>query len=48
MTYFKWKFEDICLSLWAFQVALVVKKELDYQYRRYKRRGFDPWVGKIP
>ena len=21
-------------------------KELAYQYRRHKRRGFDPWVGK--
>ena len=23
-------------------------KEPTYQRRRYKRRGFDPWVGKIP
>ena len=23
-------------------------KELDYQSRRYKRHGFDPWVEKIP
>ena len=23
-------------------------KESTYQYRRHKRRGFDPWVGKIP
>ena len=23
-------------------------KEPDYQCRRRKRRGFDPWVGKIP
>ena len=31
----------------AFQVALVVK-ELACQCRRHKRRGFDPWVRKIP
>ena len=23
-------------------------KESIYQSRRHKRRGFDPWVGKIP
>ena len=23
-------------------------KECDCQYRRHRRRGFDPWVGKIP
>ena len=23
-------------------------KELAYQYRRYRRHRFDPWVGKIP
>ena len=23
-------------------------KEFSYQCRRHKRRGFDPWVGKIP
>ena len=23
-------------------------KELYYQYRKYKRCSFDPWVGKIP
>ena len=23
-------------------------KEPSYQYRRNKRHGFDPWVGKIP
>ena len=23
-------------------------KEPSYQYRRNKRQGFDPWVGKIP
>ena len=23
-------------------------KEPDHQCRRYKRLGFDPWVGKIP
>jgi len=23
-------------------------KESAHQYRRYKRRGFDPWVRKIP
>ena len=23
-------------------------KESACQYRRHKRRGFDPWVGKIP
>ena len=22
-------------------------KEAAFQYRRYKRRGFDPWVGKL-
>ena len=31
----------------AFQVVLVVK-ELACQCRRCKRRGFDPWVRKIP
>ena len=30
-----------------FQVMLVVKKPT-CQYRRYKRCGFHPWVGKIP
>ena len=30
----------------ASQVALV--KEPAYQFRRYKRCGFDPWVRKIP
>ena len=23
-------------------------KESTYQWRRYKRHGFDPWVGKMP
>ena len=23
-------------------------KEIAFQYRRHKRRGFSPWVGKIP
>ena len=23
-------------------------KEFTYQYRRYKRRRFDPWIGEIP
>ena len=23
-------------------------KELSCQYRRHKRCGFDPWLGKIP
>ena len=23
-------------------------KEPDCQFRRHKRHGFDPWVGKIP
>ena len=31
----------------AFQVALVVKNPT-CQWRRRKRFGFDPWVGKIP
>ena len=31
----------------ASQVALVLKKPT-YQCRRQKKRGFDPWVGKIP
>ena len=35
--------------IWASQVALVVKNPpANCQHRRHKRRGFDPWVGKIP
>ena len=30
---------------WASQVALVVKK---LPMQGIRRRGFDPWVGKIP
>ena len=33
-------------ALRDFPWGLVVKNPL--QYRRYKRCGFDPWVGKIP
>ena len=31
----------------AFQVALVVKNQ-PAKYRRHKRHGFNPWVGKTP
>ena len=34
--------------LWVSQVALVVKNLLANAGDRRKRRGFDPWVGKIP
>ena len=39
----------IVLMIWygTSQVALVVKKPT-CQFRRHKRHGFDPWVGKIP
>ena len=32
---------------WASQVALVVKN-MPANARDVKRRGFDPWVGKVP
>ena len=38
----------IVLSSLAYQVALVVSKELACRCRRCKRHGFDPWVRKIP
>ena len=31
---------------WASQVALVIGKETTYKYRRCKRCGFSPWVGR--
>ena len=34
-----------CISVWAFQVVLVVK---NLPARRRKRHGFDPWAEKIP
>ena len=33
--------------IWGFPGSSV-GKESSCQCRRYKRRGFDPWVGKIP
>ena len=39
----------ICEShMWASQVELVVKNLPACLCRRHKRRGFDPWVVKIP
>ena len=34
-------------ALWAPQVALVIKQPA-CQYRKHKRCGFCPWMGKIP
>ena len=34
-------------SKWASQMVLVVKN-LPAMHKRHKRRGFDPWVRKIP
>ena len=35
-------------SLLVFDCGGTSGKELTCQWRRRKRRGFDPWVGKIP
>ena len=32
----------ICLEVWGFQLRIHL------QFRRHKKQGFDPWVGKIP
>ena len=42
------KLEAVIMTQGASQVALVVKIYVSCQYRRRKRLGFDPWLGKIP
>ena len=36
------------LPVYAVTTGASQALELAYQCRRYKRHGFDPWVGKIP
>ena len=40
--------ETLTKSLQGFPGGASGKKKHTYQYRRQKRVGFDPWVGKIP
>ena len=42
-------FRQLITNVLASQVALVVKSLLaNTDISRYKRNGFDPWIGKIP
>ena len=39
---------DLKLTEGAFPGGAVIRKESTCQCRGHKRRGFDPWLGKMP